>query len=340
MGGDWVGRGNSACAPSRQRDHDAQARPADAHGPVRDADDGSLRRCGGTAQLASGGAAATDGEQLATGTIGDRARQQDADMPIWMQPPSWMYLPHLYHPWTPRGGTTCRQRSAEEDDAGHARAARRQISGRAPSPGARPAEAARSDAESVAGIGNTIRGPAERPGLCSGSARTGSGDRAQQRLDAQNAHLRHSLEAHAERVAQKRARADQRGGAATAAERLDAVRRRVADRISARERHGQGYSAAAVPEAGASSSVVSAAGRIELRYQIHLQGACTGIHDDPACRGGGGGVDARVVQGSAMPDGADDAGVGEGGPSMSSDAAHQASRVAWHDVALLTDRGR
>ncbi len=335
--GKGTGRGNSVRVPSRRRDQFAQARPADAHGPERDDGAGGFHRREGRAEQASGSASTTGVGQKVTNITGGNAAQRDADVPIWMRPPSWLYLPHLYPSWTPRGAAECGRHGADDGEASQERADERPISGRGLSLGAQPTDAATDIVQDGADASAAIRGPIE--GLGPRDADADSRSRAQRRLDARNAHLQRSLEAHAERVARKRTQTEYRGGEATAADRLEAIRRRLAARISARGLDGHGNTAAAVPEAGISPSVVSAAGRIELRHQIHLESVGMRIRDDPACSGGGGEA-ARVVQCGTLVGGADGAGAGAGRPAMSSDTAHEASRVAWHDVALLTDRQR
>jgi hypothetical protein len=261
-------------------------------------------------------------------TPGGRFEPQGEVVPIWMRPPSWMYLPHLYPPWVPRGGDQGGQRIEEGTGAAErGRDDERPIRGRHQPPGA----------EDGADVGATIRGPISGPGPCSADADNRS--RAQRMLDARNAHLRRSLEAHAERVAKKRGQAEHSGGQLSATDRLDALRRRIADRVSARGIGRHGNSAAATPEAGGMPSVVSSAGRNELHQQMHFARQCMGISDAPPCMNGSADT-ARDEQSGSLAVGADDHCAELGRPVMSSDAAHEASRVAWHDVALVRDRQR
>ncbi len=218
-----------------------------------------------------------------------------------MRPPSWLYLPHLHPPWMPCGGDQREQRSDDGD-----RTARHGHDG------------------------EQALGPR--------AAAAGGGSSAQLRLDARNAHLRRSLEAHAERVAQKRERAEHGSGGMSAADRLSALRRRIAAKANAQDPGGHGDTAATAPETGNLPLVVSRAGRNELHEQMHLGRECMRIRDAPAC-GSDSSVDANFVQGGiAVAEG--DLNVGLGRPAMSSDAANEASRVAWHDIALVRGRQR
>ncbi len=162
----------------------------------------------------------------------------------WMRPPSWLYPPpHIYH-GTDDGTQDSeakrrRQQTAGPDDAeaigGNAiavewptlaaatQSARHDgIRGRGPTPGAQSSNAVQTDA---------IRGPVDGPGAHQQDGRLSG---AQQKLALRNWHLRISLEHHAERVNNKRNRAQGGSGGPTATERLAALRRRIADRAEGR----------------------------------------------------------------------------------------------------------
>ncbi len=321
VGDDWTegtsaGRGDPTRAPARRHDEPLlQARLAAAHDPERDAPAGGCRRRRGKgAELVLRSADAAGVEAESTVDYGGGRAQPGEPVPIWMRPPSWMYLPHLHPPGVTGGGGHGEQ--LIDDGTGAAGDAhdgeRRPIRGRHQPPGA----------GNGAGPAAAIRGP--HLGLGPSAAETDARSRAQRRLDAQNAHLRLSLEAHAERVATKRGQNAHSGVTQSAADRLNALRRRVADRASARSIAGRGHAAAAAPETGGEPLVVSlAAGRNELHTQIHSSGEGTpSLRDASACRESSSGA-------------AGDHCAGSGWPATSSDAAHAASRVAWHDVELV-----
>jgi hypothetical protein len=213
------------------------------------------------------------------------------------------------------------------------------IRGRGHSLGAPSAVAATGSTDANLGGDPQIRGLLAEPGARAAAATEGEARRirAQRRVDARNAHLRWSLEAHEERVANKRSYASSRGEAPTAADRIEAIRRRIAARANARGAPRHECSAAAVPEAGDSATARSPSRRNELRHQIHLLHAVSGIHDDPACEGGVEDVAQRGRDGHPAA-GMGDACTGAGWPGTSSDTANAASRVAWHDVSLVTRR--
>jgi hypothetical protein len=302
-----TGRGNPTRVPPRRRGDAGRGRGFAAHGPEWNATAGGLHRCEDDIGLDSRCAGAIGVEGSATEISGGPAARGAAAVPIWMRPPSWLYLPHLYPPWMPRVEAQSEQRIAGDGEEGYERAEGRPIRGRDRSPGAPLAAAARESAEANMGDDAEIRGPLR--GL--GSRETDNRSRAQLRLDARNAHLRRSLEAHAERVARKRSQAECREDKPTAADRIEALRRRLAAKANARGPDGHDHSAAAMPETGTSASVGNSPGRNELRQQIHLLHDGAGIRE-PAC-------------------------LDRGGPGTRDTAAcAAASRVAWHSTAAST----
>ncbi len=107
---------------------------------------------------------------------------------------------------------------------------------------------------SVGSCVHAIKGQSNLPGPGDGAARSlvqvrdggsgagGAGPRvtAQERLDARNAHLRQSLRDHAERVARADSRGRGQAPVVTAAERLAALRSRVAARLGESRHQQQG----------------------------------------------------------------------------------------------------
>jgi hypothetical protein len=160
-----------------------------------------------------------------------------------------------------------------------------------------------------------IRGPG--PGLGQGA---GGGRRrsAEDRLAAANSHLWRSLEDHADRVAKRKAAEARDGGRPcetmlSAAERMVALRRRIAMKSTADEREVP-RNAAADPR------------RNELR-KMHLLHGSTRIQLEPA----GGGSSAVRQGGELVAAAAAVGGLGDGAPTTSA-AAAAAHQVAWHTV--------
>jgi hypothetical protein len=122
----------------------------------------------------------------------DRASEQDF-VPIWMRPPSWLYLPHQLQPAGEQGAAGQDLRVCQVADEGMVDAC-------------------------------TIRGRTHSPGAHAVTPL----ERARARLAGRNAHLERSLNDHAERVAKRRAHCITSEAAATPAERIAAIRRRVA----------------------------------------------------------------------------------------------------------------
>ncbi len=192
---------------------------------------------------------------------------------------------------------------------------------------------------------------------------------AQSRLDARNSRLAISLADHAERVA-RRDEEGSRPAQTAAAERLAALRRRIAERqavgagggsaaggrvagggsgragnASADDTGGRGVGGTATwsggePEAGNASTLEEDRGRNELR-KIHLEAeedCTTRIRDDPAWwPSGKANQTGQTSEQEAVgePSCLQGRGLSEqsacgGGASMPSDVAHAASRVAWH----------
>ncbi len=233
------------------------------------------------------------------------------------------------------------------------------IRGRGISPGAETTSVARDS-------GAAISGPLLEPGpRALGRSRSS----AQARLEEKNAHLRISLEAHAERVARKRSQNDGQGGQPTAAERMEALRRRLAAKIAnvrlpkerstgqcnggdaAAATHGDAgeepretsadgteereQAGAAEPETGTATSAYGPPKRKEL-YKIHFAVNCMeGIRDDPAWEAPG--SESRNGE-RAERDSASAAVVEQrcpaADPEREANAAaavtDAASRVAWH----------
>ncbi len=100
------------------------------------------------------------------------------------------------------------------------------IRGRGQPPG--PARA--SQATTASGSGEhrlaQIRGPVNGPGTRDARTR----QREQERLEARNSHLQQSLADHAERVRKRRSESQPAEGTPSAKERLEAIRRRLAER--------------------------------------------------------------------------------------------------------------
>ncbi len=268
------------------------------------------------------------------------AAREDAGTPIWMLPPSWLYLPHQFPQSPPRAEAPCEWRGAHDGDGERLRAAEGTIRGRDRSLGALSAEAASAGVGSDMGDSPTISGPLTGPGPRTQEYKSG----AQIRLEARNAHLRWSLEAHAERVARKRGQADCGGARPSAADRIEALRRRLAAKTASRAAaelqgdDGRGHSVAAVPATGTSASASSSSGRNELR-KIHFDTTCTDrIQDGPAWEAHRSGGGAQVAGGSAgaaareQPCTAADLGRRSRVASSVEDAA---SGVAWHSNAHL-----
>ncbi len=225
------------------------------------------------------------------------------------------------------------------------------------------ARSARRDGNGIRGRGSTpgtgspppaqaagIRGPAHGPGAQQRDVGIGA---AQRKLAARNWHLRISLEQHAERVSRKREHAQDESSGPTAAERLAAIRRRIACRAegqqgaaetrevaraehpAARDDEPLPRQAAAHTEGSASPETGATGGGSHVRpsiedvkIQLHLHGgrihatACqartTAGNTDDALETGprGGGGDQRPATAAATP------------PPASVAAA--ARHVAWH----------
>ncbi len=167
-----------------------------------------------------------------------RIQGSGATSPLWMSPPSWMYLPHLGI------GAGEDLLAAQRDllgglhgggDAGEQTVAAAQIRGRGASPGEegeaggrRPAERTRGGADGRNGDHGLRRREAAAPRRDDGGADP-------------HAAIRISLDQHAERVA-KRARvmsAVPQPAGSTAGQRLAALRERVIARATARNRGGE-----------------------------------------------------------------------------------------------------
>ncbi len=190
-----------------------------------------------------------------------RIQELDAARPIWLDPPSWLYLPHMGI-----GGGACgiaewrcqRDGLHGGSGAGQQTVAAAQIRGRGTSPGS-GGDAAR-DYGTVSNGGddggdNVASGPRgkEDPKTKRGAGGTGRAGRADPHAD-----IRVSLELHAERVAKKaRLEKDEHNRTReTAAHRIAALRERVRARAvasnleqrPAREEEGQGPAAVAIAD--------------------------------------------------------------------------------------------
>ncbi len=180
--------------------------------------------------------------------------EQTADTPIWCRRPQWMYLPHQgddvddYAAKRRRAGPAAADAAAPNavvvPDPGQLQ--RRQ--GNAEPVGAEDAEQLGYREHEVGDRAFGIRGQRPMPGVLAGvaddvhgapiSARAGvSGERvsgargaAQLRLDARNAHLQRSFQDHAERVARRDACGRGPATSPSAADRMEAIRQRVAAR--------------------------------------------------------------------------------------------------------------
>ncbi len=217
-------------------------------------------------------------------------------------------------------------------------AAARTIRGRRSSPGAGGAEMIRSN--EAGGAVPEIRGPPLEPGTRIQERKSV----AQLRLEARNAHLKRSLEAHAERVAKKRGQGEARENQPTATERIEALRRRISARKTnkgeaedqGREQGrveaataaicgdsedrrgaaagrdgegGHGHTGDAEPETGTAPSANSSEGRNVLQKRHFVASCMESTRDDPAGEASG-----RSEKGVRVAEAAGDA----------------ASRVAWH----------
>ncbi len=143
-------------------------------------------------------------------------------VPAWLRTPSWLYLPHLVPPATVIYAEGEAVRRGDAGDDARARAA--QIRGRGTSPGTR------------------------RPTPL---------DRAREKLAARNAHLARSLSDHAERVEKRKAQGGSSTPPVTPAERMAALRRRLA----ARGREDAQGTSLLSPAAAAAGIVTEAAAR-------------------------------------------------------------------------------
>ncbi len=156
-------------------------------------------------------------------------------LPAWLRTPSWLYLPHLVPPATIIHAEGEAGQGGDAGDDARAHAAR--IRGRGTSPGTR------------------------RPTPL---------DRAREKLAARNAHLARSLSDHAERVAKRRAQGNSSTPPVTPAERMAALRRRLADR-----------GRADVQATSQQSTVAAAAGN---EIGVGARAAPSGGHSENNCR--------------------------------------------------------
>ncbi len=285
----------------------------------------------GAAAIALRGGAA--GGDAIAGQQDKASAWDDQPVPIWLRTPSWLYLPHLAPP----------AMAMHVNDVG-----------------------VRQD---EVGAGEDMHdAPIRGRGTSPGTRRPTPQERAHEKLASRNAHLARSLRDHAERVEKRKARERSPVAAATAAERIAAVRRRIAVRQAAaglvtapldaaaatgegRQGHRRARSTDSqppakedgTPETGEGAATLPAAGSTltggalrgnEPLQQIHLLHGSSRIQDAPACEVSGQ-ENARYLRRDASASRERDCGAGEGRPVASADAEHEASRVAWHDVGLL-----
>ncbi len=177
--------------------------------------------------------------------------------------------------------------------------------------------------------------------------------RAQRRLDERNARLAISLGDHAERVA-RRDEAGDRPRAATARERLEALRRRIGERrrqsprrnevedCHRREEQATGGAGSAAPEAGEGSQESRPVGTIEVLKMQWLHAEGDRIRMTSACADGADaqteakGSDAAAVERAGREVGEPPSRVAEESAVntlVANDCTAAASRVAWHTAA-------
>ncbi len=180
--------------------------------------------------------------------------------------------------------------------------------------------------------------------------------KAQRRLDARNAHIATSLSHHAERVA-KRSAAGDRPREDTARQRLEALRRRIADKSKeAASSAGGGVedrtrdammkatvrAGAAAPEAGCGHQESLPVGTIEVRNMHYFQDDGNEFGWTAAGDTSGSTVSGNMGCNAARAAGSDHlagapigqaAGGASGTPPLDNAREAAASRVAWHTAA-------
>jgi hypothetical protein len=175
------------------------------------------------------------------------------------------------------------------------------------------------------------------------SAKRGDARRGKDANDS----IRISLEQHAERVAKKQRTSG--GGESrekTAAQRLADLRARVMarssmDKAATAEESGEARANMVVEDVEEGARAMDILARRNELPKIHFPRGedARRIHEAPACRGGGGDT-ARAKRCEVSAARESDLSAGTGRPGTSSDAAHEASRVAWHGVAPVTEQPR
>ncbi len=240
------------------RTHADSYQPPSNVSPLHDLDAMSLGGLAGAQRTeADSGAQQALGSQVSEQAMEQEGQASDQGwVPIWRRKPEWLYLPSQSGPLDDYAAKRRRVGSAadEADDringaAACSRGASRgvqlvegeaadgglcapSIGGRGTSPGPRAGTWAGSivAASAVAhAAGDGIRGHVDVPG----APGRGRPPTQQDILDASNAHIRRSLQDHAERVARRRAADGRPEQTSTAGERLRALRDRVAARIHA-----------------------------------------------------------------------------------------------------------
>jgi hypothetical protein len=223
-----------------------------------------------------------------------------------------------------RGPSPCAQIAAIADDP---RSRGDGIRGRDHPPG-RAHLAGRGDDRADAAVAG-IRGHGAVPGPSASSGIS----KAQEKLDMRNAALSRSLADHAERVARKDMGNIPRD-ATTARERIEALRRRVAQRQNAAragdspvsdEQLGGAPAAAAPGRSDCGDGRDAHQGTIEVR-KIHQTHSVDGMHVNSGRSMSGGGGDAASGGGDTAP-------MADVGDQRDSATAAAASHVAWHTAA-------
>jgi hypothetical protein len=295
----------------------------------------------------------------------------------WERQPSWMYLPHLldraegyrqggaedHRPEGASGSSSgwgsvganrgLQPHGAEgatsggpagEGPGGHA------IRGQPTVPG--PENAVRRSGEADGAVPTTeeIRGLPMEPGAQGGG---GARTRAQQRLEARNAHLSISLAQHADRVRKRRQQCPNAGEGPTPSERVAALKRRIEEK----RMRGQAHSATSGVGVGTSNvsgmeeqsrqepAVRSNEDPNKIHYCMNLGADVIGIQMDTA-GGGGGGRRRGAADGcsngtldSAARGGGQSAAAGGAAVPVETAAVRAAYHVAWHTSSGSNDAG-
>lgn len=204
------------------------------------------------------------------------------------------------------------------------------IRGRDFSPG--PVRQARGGDGLVAAAPAEIRGRSAAPGPTVGNGASES--RAQQRLNMRNAALARSLADHAERVA-KRSMSNIPRDATTAKERIEALRRRVAQRQTvatvgsslASDAHSGGAPTEVAPILGGREDGRGARERTSEVLKMHLtHHGGDGLQANSGQGMGGGGGEAARESEVSVP-------LADSGAQRDAACTAAACQVAWHTIA-------